>query len=145
MTARAPTPDRFYARACYDTLVVQQPHVKTEGMWWSGESFVIVCPNLRDDCADDGQPITAWFGMNKILGAPVSLVPTTPTDAVRVSPRTAEELAEGFGDARTLRDTLAGCAPGSRPPLLAPWVTCRLTPTPPAGRLPAPALCCTGA
>jgi hypothetical protein len=45
--------------------------------------------------------------MNKIAGAPVSLVPTTPTDAIRVSSRTAEELAEGFGDARTLRDALA--------------------------------------
>ena len=99
--------DRLYARASYDSLVVLQPHVKTEGLWRAGDRFFIVCPELAEARADEGQSITEWFANNKVAGSPVWLVDTVPSGGTFVPPRTAEELAEGVGDPRNLRDALA--------------------------------------
>ena len=66
--------DRMYARACYDTLVVMQPHVRTEGLWRVGDDFQIVCPNLETEIADDGRPIADWFEDAMVAGAPVRLM-----------------------------------------------------------------------
>ena len=99
--------DRMYARACYDTLVVMQPHVRTEGLWRVGDDFQIVCPNLETEIADDGRPIADWFEVAMVAGAPVRLASAVPTGGRLVTPRTAEELAQGVGDPLSVRDVFA--------------------------------------
>ena len=96
-----------HSRSSYENLLLGQPQLRTLGLWRVGQTFYIVCPEVETSTTDDGQPIRDWFYTNaRIMGTPVSLVVDVPPNAVKVPPRTLDELATLKGDAVTVMDLL---------------------------------------
>jgi hypothetical protein len=101
----APPVDRWGARSSYEWMLMQQPQILFDGLWQVGDDFFIVCPTLGEDpSARDGTPLTAWFASNRVIGAPVQLVPRAPAGAVKVPVRTLEQLVTGCGESHTLTE-----------------------------------------
>jgi hypothetical protein len=95
----------YLARASYERFIISQPQIQIEGLWCTENQFYILCPELEEGTTSfDGEPIQEWFRGNKIIGAPVILVNEIQEGAVRVSDRTAEDIANLKGELRTDRD-----------------------------------------
>lgn len=100
-----------HCRNSYERLLLQQPHIRTEGLWKHGDRFFILCPGLSSLQADNGKPLNGWFqSAIKVAGAPVILADAIPDGAVRVLARSVDDLAQARGDAITVRDATADLA-----------------------------------
>lgn len=99
--------DDHYARWSYEQLLVQQPHIKFDGLWRVGYSHFIICPELDTARTTEGEALFEWFDNKcRTVTAPVEIVTSCPPNAERVPERTALDRALVAGAPRTRRAAL---------------------------------------
>jgi|GEM_PF-3436492 len=102
-----PDYDDHYARWSYEQLIVQQPHIRFEGLWRDGFRHYIVCPDVQSAQTLKGESLRAWFHHKcRAITAPVEIVDTPSPSTERVPERTVSERAVLAGVPRNIRQTL---------------------------------------
>lgn len=88
--------DTYYCRWSYDEFRLREPHVKTDGLWKSGNWYYIKCDDISLKPIEETElSLSEYFaGFIKIAGAPVKLTECPPGDAVRISNRSHEDVAK---------------------------------------------------
>jgi hypothetical protein len=95
----------------YNRLRLLQPQVEEHGLYKTGETYQILCPNLdADSKASDETPLLKWFNRMRQILTPIALVRTLSVGAVRMRELTSVEIATCTGAPRTLRDVYASLA-----------------------------------
>lgn len=94
------------ARQVYDDFLLELPSTPVEGLFVLGGEYFIVSPSLGSQ-REDGQTVADWFKKSRLpLGMPIRLVDCRPDGAVEVGPRSADEVALGYGVVRTRNDVV---------------------------------------
>ncbi|OQP58838.1 hypothetical protein A3860_39200 [Niastella vici] len=87
----------------YQTICLQQPHLKIRGIWKLDGNYFIVCPGLRKESLTmDGELFSEWFQKNKILTSPTLISAYIPKRATQVRPLNQIEIADLAGSPRNL-------------------------------------------
>lgn len=96
-----------YARYSYENFLLNQPHIKTDGLFFVDSRYYIVCPELQADTkALDGSIVIDWFKSKRIASCPIELVREVPGNAVKIKERTIEQVVFGSGKPRNQRSAL---------------------------------------
>ena len=96
--------DDHYARWSYEQLLLQQPHVKFDGLWRVGYRHYIVCADLEAARTVDGERLAPWFDRKcRTITAAVEIVTEFPEGAARVPERSSEDRVLLAGAPRNLR------------------------------------------
>ncbi|EYF05738.1 hypothetical protein [Chondromyces apiculatus] len=99
---RATTPD-YYARWSYEQLIQLQPHIHFEGLWALAGKYFVVCPEVHEARASDGEALSPWFEQHcRVLGASVEIVEAPPAGSERVAERSSADRALLRGSPRTV-------------------------------------------
>lgn len=103
--------DAYSIRWAYDQLLLEEPHIRVEGLYSDGQRFFVVCPMLNDGIkARDGRDLESWFADTAAWLAPVHVVASPPANAQLVPERTVEEIANLCSAPRTVRDVYTDLA-----------------------------------
>ncbi len=93
------------ARWTFGQLLLLQPHVAVDGMFFDGAAFVIVCPNLANEAARDGKALRKWFDHAcRPAAMPIRISERRPEPAEEIHIRTPTETADDVGEPRRLVD-----------------------------------------
>jgi len=95
-----------YARWSYEQLLLQQPHIKFNGLWRIGCNHYIVCEDAEGAQTTDGENLLKWFHNNCVIASPVYLVTSAPAKAERVPDRHSSDRALVAGAPRNRRQLL---------------------------------------
>lgn len=94
----------WYSRQSYEIFVLNQPQIKSSGLFKRGLEHFIVCPEITSETlAIDGTLLENWFRNNKILTSPIKLSNKIPNGAFKVQARTQSEIISQSGEAKNLR------------------------------------------
>lgn len=81
-------------RQSYERLLLAQPQLEFDGLWFKDQIYYIVCPELTPDTkSKEGMPLEIWFRMHQLMGPLTKIVSEAPAGAERIRSRTAEDLA----------------------------------------------------
>lgn len=90
------------ARLTFAIFLIAEPSALVEGLFEKDGSFWIVCPNLATTRAD-GKTIAEWFAYSVRPAAhPIDLRAKRPEGARLLEPCSPDEMADGYGIARSL-------------------------------------------
>jgi hypothetical protein len=90
------------ARLTFAIFLIAEPSALVEGLFEKDGSFWIVCPNLATKRAD-GKTIAEWFAYSVRPAAhPIDLTLRRPEGARLLQPCSPDEMADGYGIARSL-------------------------------------------
>ncbi|WP_188453384.1 hypothetical protein [Virgibacillus oceani] len=89
-----------YARYSYERLQLQQPHLKTDGIYKKGYEYYIKCKNLNVEPLNEPESsiVEVFNKQIKILGCKITLVTNLPDGAINLDNRTMEEVLQLSGN-----------------------------------------------
>ncbi len=76
----------------YDKFKLENPEVKTNGVWKKGYVYYFYCLDINDE-----ESFESWLYENKPIGLQVSIVASVPKEAVKLPSRTYNEVIEQKG------------------------------------------------
>ncbi|MEO3404937.1 hypothetical protein AAFN85_13610 [Mucilaginibacter sp. CAU 1740] len=83
-----------YAIMSYETFLLGQFQISTNGLFYSGGRYYIYCPEITENTlATDGQNIHEWFLDHKIMGTQILLTNKLPENAVQIDGEIASSKA----------------------------------------------------
>ena len=85
-----------------DRFRLEQPHIKTEGVWCRDGRYFLVCPEVVKSTATiDEAPLSEWFDRSfREMCFPLELISHVPSEARKVPPRTRENVIKSAGTFR---------------------------------------------
>ncbi len=92
------TPYNKFAFTSYETFLLGQYHIPTNGLYYADMQYFIHCPTVEKDTkAMNGENIHRWLGNFKIMGTDISIVNTLPERAVKIDHQLNDAKSAGTG------------------------------------------------
>jgi len=69
----------------YESLLLSQYHIKTEGLYSSNGQYFIYCPDFKDQTLSiSGENLQEWFRLHKQMTCQISITAQLPINAVKI-------------------------------------------------------------
>lgn len=87
-----------FAFTSYETFLLSQYHIPTNGLYYTNGKYLIYCPTITEDTKSlDGKNIHRWLNDCKIIGTDISLANSLPEHAVKIDNHVNDAKSPGTG------------------------------------------------